>query len=58
MRLATNPLAGFGKPGPVEQTVTYLKDRLQDMDLIVVNPPNDAIVWFYSRLYGIDPNHF
>jgi hypothetical protein len=58
LRLANSAASGFGRPGRVEQAVTYLAARLEDTDLIVVNPPNDAVAWFYARQKRISPDHF
>lgn len=44
--------------GEAESAVLFLKDKLQDQDLIIVTSPDDAPVWYYSRLYGIADAHF
>jgi hypothetical protein len=36
----------------------FLKDDIQESDLILVTSPDDAPVWYYSRLYGIADAHF
>lgn len=42
----------------VEQVAVYLKDHLTERDLVVVSPPNDAVLWYYARVYQIDMDHF
>jgi len=44
--------------GGEEKAVLFVKGQLQDNDLIIVAPPDDAAVWYYSDLYGIMNTHF
>jgi len=44
--------------GDAESIVLFLKDEIQDADFILVTSPDDASVWYYSRLYGIADAHF
>ncbi len=44
--------------GPVENTVLFIKDQLGPKDLIIVNAPYDASIWYYSRLYGLTGSRF
>jgi hypothetical protein len=39
--------------GNEENAVLSVKSRLQTGDLIIVAPPDDAPVWYYSELHGI-----
>jgi len=36
----------------------FLKEDIRDADFILVTSPDDAPVWYYSRLYGIADAHF
>lgn len=49
---------GYFQPGNIERTSLFLKDNLQETDLVVVSPPYDAALWYYSRLYGINMRHY
>jgi len=44
--------------GPVENTVLWVKDRLQPNDLIIIDAPEDAQFWYYSHLYGLADSRF
>lgn len=44
--------------GPVENTVLWVRDRLQPGDLIIIDAPEDAQFWYYSHLYGLDYSRF
>ncbi|HEX7568098.1 MAG TPA: glycosyltransferase family 39 protein [Anaerolineaceae bacterium] len=44
--------------GPVEDTVLFVKDKLEPRDLIIVDAPYDASFWYYSRLYGLTDSRF
>jgi hypothetical protein len=44
--------------GPVENTVLWVKDRLQTGDLIIIDAPYDAQFWYYSRLHGVAAKRF
>jgi hypothetical protein len=44
--------------GPTENTVLALKDRLQPQDLIIIDAPFDASVWYYAHLYGLAESRF
>ncbi len=44
--------------GDEERAVLFVQSQLQAGDLIVVSPPDDAPVWYYSELHGIPDVHF
>ncbi len=44
--------------GDEERAVLFVQSQLQAGDLIVVAPPDDAPVWYYSELHGIADVHF
>jgi uncharacterized membrane protein len=44
--------------GPVENTVLFIKDQLGPRDLIIVDAPYDASIWYYSLLYGLTDSIF
>jgi len=44
--------------GPMEETVLFIKDKLEPRDLIIVDAPYDAPIWYYSRLYGLADSRF
>jgi hypothetical protein len=44
--------------GDEENSVLLVKDQLRDDDMIVVAPPDDAPVWYYSELHGISEAAF
>jgi hypothetical protein len=44
--------------GPTENTVLSIKDQLGPRDLIIVDAPYDASIWYYSRLYGLADSRF
>jgi hypothetical protein len=44
--------------GPEENTVLSIKDQIGPRDLIIVDAPYDAAIWYYSRLYGLADSHF
>jgi len=44
--------------GAVENTVLFIKDQLDPQDLIIVDAPYDASIWYYSRLYGLTDSRF
>jgi hypothetical protein len=58
LRAWTNPEAGFHPIGQAEQAALYLKNNLQAQELIVVGPPHDAPVWYYSRLHQVSMEHY
>lgn len=41
--------------GDVESVILFLKPQLEDGDLVVVAPPDDAPAWYYFRLHNIPP---
>jgi hypothetical protein len=43
--------------GPEENAVLFIQGKLEAGDLIVVAPPDDAPVWYYSELHGINDAH-
>lgn len=58
LSIANSPNAGFNIVGPEEKITLFLRDQVQPTDLIVVAPPQDALVWYYSHVYEIDMNHY
>ena len=49
--LTAGPAAA--QPGPVEQSVLYLRAHLVAGDVVVVSPPDDAPLWYYWRYYKL-----
>jgi hypothetical protein len=42
-----------------EETISlFIKDQLQEKDLIVAMWPADASLWYYSKVHGIPDSHF
>jgi hypothetical protein len=41
-----------------EAAALYIKDQLQENDLIVAMWPADAALWYYSKLHGIPDRYF
>ncbi|HEY5158755.1 MAG TPA: glycosyltransferase family 39 protein [Anaerolineales bacterium] len=39
--------------GPEEEAVLYIKNQIEPQDLIIIDTPYDAAVWYYSLLYGV-----
>ncbi len=44
--------------GDEEKTVLFVQSQLQEQDLILVAPPDDAPIWYYSALHGIPDARF
>ena len=44
--------------GNEENAILFVKSRLQEDDLIIVAPPDDAPIWYYSELHGIPDSSF
>jgi len=44
--------------GDEERAILFVQSQLQEGDLILVAPPDDAPVWYYSELHGIHDVHF
>lgn len=44
--------------GDEEKTVLFVQSQLQEEDMILVAPPDDAPVWYYSELHGIPDARF
>ncbi len=61
-------LAGFNtlqdhpglKPiqGPVEQSAVYFTTHLQEKDIVVIAPIDDAPLWYYFNKYGLSEEYF
>ena len=45
------------QPGQVEASLLYIKENLQDGDLIVADFPDDAPLWYYSYVHDISPQY-
>jgi hypothetical protein len=41
-----------------ELAVLFLKDKIQANDIIIAPTPQDAPLWYYSRLYSIPERYF
>lgn len=52
------PYAGFHKKGDIEKLALYLQENLREDDLVVVSPPHDAKLWYYSRLINLNMDHY
>jgi hypothetical protein len=48
----------WNQKGPEEKTVLAIKDQLNTNDLIIIDPPYDAGIWYYSKIYGLSGNNF
>jgi hypothetical protein len=48
----------WNQKGPEEKTVLAIKDQLNTNDLIIIDPPYDAGIWYYSKLYGLSGDYF
>lgn len=48
----------WASKGKEESAILFLKDRLGEQDIIVAPTPQDAPLWYYSRLYGIADRYF
>jgi len=46
------------QPEEVEQTVLFLKDYLQEEDIVLMEPPRDVPIEYYARLYDIPAEVF
>jgi len=44
--------------GPEEKAVMFVQSQLRGGDLIVVDSPDDAAVWYYSKLHHIPDTRF
>jgi len=44
--------------GAAEKSVLFIKDQLSPKDLIIIDSPYDAAVWYYSILYGIPRDRY
>ncbi len=45
-------------PGDEESVVMYLSTRLEKTDLVLVESPSNAVVWYYFEQYGLSRDHF
>ncbi len=43
---------------PAENTVLQIEDLLEPRDLIIVDGPYDAPIWYYARLHGLSNGRF
>lgn len=44
--------------GPVENTANAIKTQLTPSDLIIVDAPFDASIWYYSKINGVSEAYF
>lgn len=45
--------AGIMTPSSTEQTAVFLRGQVQPEDVVVVDSPDDAPLWYYLRLHGV-----
>ena len=45
------------QPGGVEASLLYIKENLQEGDLIVADYPDDAPLWYYSFVHNVSPEY-
>jgi hypothetical protein len=45
------------QPGQVEASLLYIKENLQEGDLIVADYPDDAPLWYYSFVHDVSPDY-
>jgi hypothetical protein len=55
--LSTLPHAWSFK-GRDEKVILFLNDKLGEQDIIVAPSPEDAVLWYYSKVYGISDRYF
>lgn len=46
------------QPGAEEAAVAYLQPRLEETDLVLVESPSNAVIWYYFEQYGLSRDHF
>ena len=56
-QLSTLPQA-WAHQGREEQAVLFIKDKLGEQDIIIAPTPQDAPLWYYSRLHGVPDRYF
>ena len=56
-QLSTLPQA-WERKGREEQAVLFIKDKLGEQDIIIAPTPQDAPLWYYSRLHGVPDRYF
>jgi VanZ family protein len=44
--------------GPEEKTALAIIDQLNTNDLVIIDSPFDAVIWYYSKLYGLPDKYF
>ena len=50
--------ARWAEIGPAESTVLAIQAQLEAQDLIIIDTPMDAAVWYYSLLHGLGRERF
>lgn len=55
--MATLPQAWVHK-GREELAVRFLQENIGEQDIIVAPTPQDAPLWYYSRLYGVPEQYY
>jgi hypothetical protein len=58
VRFDSHRNAGFEVIGYEEAATRFLQEELKEQDYIVVSHPRDAAVWYYARLYQLNPVYF
>lgn len=48
----------WAQKGTDERMILFLKDKLTEQDIIIAPSPQDAPLWYYSRVYGISNRYF
>lgn len=58
VNVTRQPYAGFTQKDDVEKLSLYLQGTLRENDPVVVSPPHDAKLWYYSRLIDLNMDHY
>lgn len=48
----------WNEKGPVENTVIAIQSEIDQNDLIIIDAPYDAVVWYYADLYSLPIRYF
>lgn len=46
------------QPGGEEEAVSYLQPRLEETDLVLVESPSNAVIWYYFEQSGLSREYF
>ncbi len=58
VQIAPNLLKLWSIKGSEERTILFVKSQLRENDVVVVAPPDDAAVWYYSELHKVPDSYF